>query len=421
MSGHAAVRPLQPSQSVPERAVTARWVLPEYIEDALPAEAMRIERLRRRMLDLFIGHGYELVIPPTIEYLDSLLTGTGSDLDLQTFKLVDQLNGRMLGLRADITPQAARIDAHLLNRKGIARLCYAGSVVHTLPAAGSHTRESMQAGAELFGHRGLESDIEVQRLMLDALRTAGIEAPQVVLAHAGVLRSLVHGSGLTGPAEEALFQALQAKDLPQLRSLLQAVPRPFGDALMHLPQLYGDERVLREARRALPPLAAVTAALSELRRIAQATRERAGAIQFDLSELRGYRYHSGVVFAAYAPGFSGAVARGGRYDEVGQAFGRARPATGFSLDLRELAAACADVRRRRILAPCIESPELARLIAALRGRGEIVVPQLPGHASTQAELGCDHVIERIAGRWQVRALGAGGSRRRGQTSHRKGR
>ena len=422
MSGRAAALRVQPFLAIAERSVIARWVLPEYIEDALPAEAMRIERLRRRMLDLFIGHGYELVIPPTIEYLDSLLTGTGSDLDLQTFKLVDQLNGRMLGLRADITPQAARIDAHLLNRKGIARLCYAGSVVHTLPAAGSRTRESMQVGAELFGHGGLESDIEVQRLMLDALRTAGIEAPQVVLAHVGVLRSLVQGSGLTGRAEEALFQALQAKDLPELRSLLHAVPLPFRTALMRLPQLYGDERVLSEARRALPSLPPIAAALGELRRLARATRERAGAIQVDLAELRGYRYHSGVVFAAYAPGFGGAVARGGRYDEVGHAFGRARPATGFSVDLRELALACPDVRSRRILAPRTDAPALARLVAGLRARGEIVVPQLPGHAATRAELDCDHVIELMGGRGQVRALAPRARRaRRGQSSHRKGR
>lgn len=384
--------------------MTPRWVLPEYIEDALPAEAMRIERLRRRMLDLFNAHGYELVIPPTIEYLDSLLTGTGGDLDLRTFKLVDQLNGRMLGLRADITPQAARIDAHLLNRKGVARLCYAGSVVHTLPVAGNRTRESMQVGAELFGHRGLESDIEVQRLMLDALAQAGISAPQIDLGHVGVLRSLVSRSGLSGSREEALFQALQAKDLPELRALLREVEPPYRAALELLPQLYGGEAVLREAGRRLPRLPEVASALRDLRRLAHATRDLARTIQFDLGELRGYRYHSGVVFTAYAPGYAGAVARGGRYDQVGEAFGRARPATGFSLDVRELADACGDVGQRRILAPRARAPQLERLVAALRRRGEIVVPQLPGHAQTRHELGCDHVIAHVGGRWQVRAL-----------------
>jgi ATP phosphoribosyltransferase regulatory subunit len=387
-----------------ERSVTPRWILPEYIEDALPAEAMRIERLRRRMLDLFVVHGYELVIPPTVEYLDSLLTGTGSDLDLQTFKLVDQLNGRMLGLRADITPQAARIDAHLLNRKGVARLCYAGSVVHTLPAAGSHTRESMQVGAELFGHPGLESDIEVQRLMLEALRQAGIGAPQIDLGHVGVLRALVRASGLDGRREEELFQALQAKDLPQLRALLKPVGTPFRAALELLPQLYGDASILREAQRRLPALPGIRNALRDLRRLAAATADLARSIQFDLGELRGYRYHSGVVFAAYAPGFTAAVGRGGRYDEVGEAFGRARAATGFSLDLRELAAASGDERPRRILAPRESSPAFVRLVAKLRTRGEIVVPELPGHAATRSELGCDHVIARVRGGWQVRSL-----------------
>ncbi|MPZ42029.1 MAG: ATP phosphoribosyltransferase regulatory subunit [Betaproteobacteria bacterium] len=384
--------------------MTPRWVLPEYIEDALPTEAMRIERLRRRMLDLFVAHGYELVIPPIIEYLDSLLTGTGGDLDLQTFKLVDQLNGRMLGLRADITPQAARIDAHLLNRKGVARLCYAGSVVHTLPVAGSRTRESMQVGAELFGHRGLESDIEVQRLMLAALAQAGIAAPQIDLGHVGVLRSLVSRSGLNGRREDELFLALQAKDLPELRALLREVEAPYREALELLPQLYGDETVLREAGRRLPRLPEIAGALRDLRRLAAATRDLARTIQFDLGELRGYRYHSGVVFAVYAPGFTAAVARGGRYDEVGEAFGRARAATGFSLDVRELAGACGKREQRRILAPAARAPQLERLVAELRGRGEIVVAELPGHADTRQELGCDHVIARVGGRWQVRAL-----------------
>lgn len=384
--------------------MTPRWVLPEYIEDALPAEAMRIERLRRRMLDLFIVHGYELVIPPTIEYLDSLLTGTGGDLDLQTFKLVDQLNGRMLGLRADITPQAARIDAHLLNRKGVTRLCYAGSVVHTLPAAGRHTRESMQVGAELFGHAGLESDIEVQRLMLEALARAGIASPQIDLGHVGVLRALVDASGLRGRDEEALYQALQAKDLPRLRSLLEPVKEPYRAALELLPQLYGDASILREAERRLPPLPVIRNALRELRRLAAASADLAGSIHFDLGELRGYRYHSGVVFAAYAPGFTAAIARGGRYDQVGEAFGRARPATGFSLDLRELAQAAPDERRRRIFAPRHSAPSFTRFVAALRARGEIVVPALPGHAHASRELGCDHVIARVGGRWQVRPL-----------------
>ncbi|RPI46675.1 MAG: ATP phosphoribosyltransferase regulatory subunit [Betaproteobacteria bacterium] len=381
--------------------MTPHWALPEYIEDALPAEAIRIEGLRRRVLDLFVRHGYEPVIPPLIEYLDSLLTGTGTDLDLRTFKLVDQLNGRMLGIRADITPQAARIDAHLLNRKGVARLCYAGSVLHTLPAPGSHARESMQVGAELFGHAGLESDMEVQRLMLAALKAAGIGQPQVDLGHVGVFRGLASGAGISGGQEEALFQALQRKDLPELRGLLRGVEPRYREAMLLLPKLYGDQRVLRDAGRHLPPLPEIRAALQSLRRLARAAHDLAHEIRFDLGELRGYRYHSGVVFAAYAPGWTGAVARGGRYDQIGVAFGRARPATGFSMDLRELASAAPDVSWRRILAPWRDDRELNSLVSRLRERGEIVVSELPGHAAHRGELGCTHSIVRMGGRWRV--------------------
>jgi ATP phosphoribosyltransferase regulatory subunit len=381
-----------------------RWALPEYVEDALPLEATRIERLRRRILDLFVSHGYEYVIPPLIEYLDSLLTGTGSDLDLRTFKLVDQLSGRMLGVRADITPQAARIDAHLLNRKGVARLCYAGHVLHTLPTAENHARESMQLGAELFGHAGLESDVEVQRLMLSALSAADIKRPQVDLGHVGILRSLISRCGIGGEQEQVLFEALQRKDLPELRTVLKSVQPLYREALLLLPQLYGDDTVLRQAAKHLPKLPEIAAALRTLRRLAVAASDLAHAIRFDLGELRGYRYHSGVVFAAYAPGWRGAVARGGRYDEVGLAFGRPRPATGFSLDLRELAAALPDVKQRRILAPLRDDDALAKLVQRLRGQGDIVVHELPGHAEHRSELGGSHAIVRVGGRWHLRPL-----------------
>jgi len=381
-----------------------RWVLPEHVEDALPHEAHRIEGLRRKILDLFEVHGYELVIPPLIEYVDSLLTGTGGDLDLRTFKLVDQLNGRTLGLRADITPQAARIDAHLIDRKGVTRLCYAGHVLHTLPAAPSQPREAMQIGAELFGHRGVDGDIEVQRLMLAALQEAGVARAQIDIGHVGVFRALSRAAGISGAPEEELFEALQRKDLPQLRSLLADVARPCREALLVLPQLYGDESVLREARRHLPRLPEVTAALAALGRLAQAARDLADSIRFDLGELRGYRYHSGVVFAAYAPGWAGAVARGGRYDEVGKAFGRARPATGFSMDLRQLAAVRPYTAQRRILAPVSTEPGLAVAVRRLRARGEVVVAQLPGHRADRAESGCDCILERSGGRWRVRVL-----------------
>jgi len=381
-----------------------RWALPEYIEDVLPAEAARVERLRRKMLDLFAAHGYEYVIPPLIEYLESLLTGTGGDLDLRTFKLVDQLSGRMLGVRADITPQAARIDAHMLNRKGVARLCYAGQVLHTLPTSENRSRESMQVGAELFGHAGLESDIEVQRLMLESLRAAGIERPRIDLGHVGILRALVARAGITGEREQGLFEALQRKDLPALRSTLDDVSAPMREAFILLPQLYGDERVLRDAARHLPKLPAISAALKTLRRLAQATKDLAHSIRFDLGELRGYRYHSGVVFAAYAPGWTGAVARGGRYDEVGIAFGRARPATGFSMYLRDLAGALGEMEPRRILAPAVTDAALTKLVRRLRLRGNVVVNDLPGHAGHRSELRCSHALTRDGDRWVVRSI-----------------
>lgn len=387
------------------RGMNPRWALPEYIDDVLPAEAARVERLRRRLLDLFAVHGYDYVIPPLIEYLESLLTGTGRDLDLRTFKLVDQLSGRMLGVRADITPQAARIDAHMLDRKGVARLCYAGQVLHTLPMTENRSRESIQVGAELFGHAGVESDIEVQRLMLEALKAAGIERASIDLGHVGILRALVASSGVSGEREQGLFEALQHKDLPALRSALGDVAPKLRDAFLLLPQLYGDERVLREAARRLPKLPQIGAALKTLRRLAQATSDLVHGIRFDLGELRGYRYHSGVVFAAYAPGWTGALARGGRYDEVGVAFGRSRPATGFSMDLRDLAGALRDCKPRRVLAPSVDAPALARLVKRLRARGDVVVNDLPGHAGYRSELDCSHAIVRDGERWVLRSLG----------------
>jgi ATP phosphoribosyltransferase regulatory subunit len=313
-----------------------RWLLPEYVEDILPAEAARIERLRRAILDLFAAAGYELVMPPLLEYMDSLLTGTGHDLDVRTFKVVDQISGRMMGLRADITPQVARIDAHLLNRKGVTRLCYCGSVLHTRPAGPGATREPIQIGAEVYGHAGVASDLEVQRLLCRALALARARKVRLDIGHVAVFRGIVRDARV-GPEREAeLFEALQRKDLPALGGLTRALPARTRAALLLLPELYGGAEVLRVAARRLPALPAVRRALATLRALARACPVPAS---FDLAELRGYHYHSGAVFDAYCEGVAGAVARGGRYDEVGKAFGRARPATGFSIDLRSLAAA----------------------------------------------------------------------------------
>ncbi len=311
-----------------------KWVLPEYIEDILPAQAMRIEHLRRKILDLFFKHKYELVMPPLLEYMDSLLTGTGHDLELRTFKVVDQLSGRMMGVRADITPQVARIDAHLLNRKGVTRLCYCGSVLHTRPAAPGATREPIQIGAEIYGAAGVDADVEILELLCEALTLAGVRAARIDIGHVAVFRAIAQAAEV-GPEREAeLFEALQRKDVPALQELTRKLPAKSRDALLLLPGLYGNAEALDVAEAKLPKIAEITRALATLRKLAKARKFPAS---FDLAELRGYHYHSGVVFDAYCDGVAGAVARGGRYDEVGKAFGRARPATGFSIDLRSLA------------------------------------------------------------------------------------
>ena len=317
-----------------------KWVLPEYVEDILQPEAMRIEHLRRRMLDLFFKNGYELVIPPLLEYMDSLLTGTGHDLDVRTFKVIDQYSGRMMGLRADITPQVARIDAHLLNRKGVTRLCYCGSVLHTRPASPGATREPIQVGAEIYGAAGVDADLEIQRLLCKALRLAQLKKPRLDIGHVAVFRSIAQEARIRPELEAELFAALQKKDLPGLRALSRLLNEKTRAALLLLPELYGGAEILAAAARKLPRLPELRKALGTLRALAKASPI---PVSFDLAELRGYHYHSGVVFDAYCEGGSGPasasilIARGGRYDEVGKAFGRARPATGFSIDLRSVA------------------------------------------------------------------------------------
>src|SRR6266850_2010793 len=293
-----------------------------------------IEGLRRAILDLFFANDYELVMPPLLEYMDSLLTGTGHDLELRTFKVVDQFSGRMMGVRADITPQVARIDAHLLNRKGVTRLCYCGSVLHTRPAAPGATREPIQIGAEMYGSADVEADLEIQRLLCDALKLARLADLRLDIGHVAVFRSIAHAAKVGAELEGELFEALQKKDLPGLRALSKKLDAKTRAALELLPELYGGAEVLEAAEERLPKLPELTKALKTLRVLAKGCPV---PISFDLAELRGYHYHSGVVFDAYCAGVTGPVARGGRYDEVGKAFGRARPATGFSIDLRSVA------------------------------------------------------------------------------------
>ncbi|MFZ5556387.1 MAG: ATP phosphoribosyltransferase regulatory subunit [Pseudomonadota bacterium] len=375
------------------------WLLPEHIQDLLPPEAARVERARRSVLDLFRSHGYELVMPPLIEYVESLLSGTGQDLELQMFKVVDQLSGRLMGVRADITPQVARIDAHLLNRRGVTRLCYAGSVLRTLPSSMTRTREPLQLGAEIYGHAGPESDIEIQRLMLEALVRLGAKRVHLDLGHVGIYRALVRQARLGAQAESDLFRALQGKDAPRVAELTAGLG--VAPAFRLLPQLFGGREVLAEARTRLPPLPEVTRALDELEAIAEGLAPHVDELSFDLAELRGYHYHSGAVFAAYLPGSPAAMAQGGRYDEVGEAFGRARPATGFSLDLRDFSALLTDDGSASILAPYSDDPGLAARVRELRAAGEVVIVDLPGHDDSRDELACSREVVRADGGWKV--------------------
>ncbi|WP_301102728.1 ATP phosphoribosyltransferase regulatory subunit [Propionivibrio sp.] len=374
------------------------WLLPAYIADALPHEAAQIERLRRAVLDLFRVHGYELVMPPLLEYLDSLLTGSGSDLTLRTFKLVDQLSGRTLGLRADMTPQVARIDAHLLNRQGVTRLCYCDSVLHTLPASLAASREPIQLGAELYGFAGVEADLEAIRLLAAALKTAGTPPSRIDIGHVGVFRALAAAAALDTETEARILQLLQLKDIPSLHECCAKVAEPYRSAFLRLPELYGGVDILETAVRELPGLPEISSALATMRYLQTAMPEL--PLSFDLADLRGYHYHNGVVFAAYYPGFPSAIAQGGRYDGVGKDFGRSRPATGFSMDLREVARlAASSTPAGAILAPYSATDgALAARIAALRELGEVVVELLPGTAGSEGPA-CDRQLVKCNEQW----------------------
>jgi ATP phosphoribosyltransferase regulatory subunit len=385
------------------------WVLPDHIADVLPSEARHIEELRRELLDMARCYGYELVMPPLLEHLESLLTGTGEALDLQTFKLVDQLSGRMMGLRADTTPQVARIDAHLLNRQGVTRLCYCGPVLHTRPDKPHATREPLQFGAEIYGHAGLEADLETLLLALDCLQVARVPAFSVDMADARVVRALLAGVPLQPGALAQIHTALAAKNASELQHLTRDFPATAREGLLALVQLYGDESVLDEAKRVLPPSPMLHEALSNLKWLkSQIVGVGRAQVSFDLADLRGYAYYSGMRFSVYAPGASDALVRGGRYDEVGAVFGRNRPAVGFSMDIKALVGAVAPrALRAAIRAPWSEAPELPEMrkaIAALRGQGETVVCVLPGHESEVDEFQCDRELIQVGGQWQVKSL-----------------
>jgi len=383
-----------------------RWLLPEDIADVLPAEARKVESLRRSILDLYQSYGYELVAPPILEFLDSLLTGTGSDLNLQTFKLVDQLSGRTLGLRADITPQVARIDAHLLNRAGVTRLCYAGSVAHARTPVGSSAREQLQLGAEIYGCASWEADFEAISLLLKTLGLAGLSKVYLDLSHAGILTGVLDGQALDKESIEELYDLLQSKDRPRLTQWATRVPVKTAQALMALTELNGPcAEVLAKAQKVLPQHASIDRALNDLERLVAASTNLSNGLELsiDLSDLRGYQYHSGVMFAAYVEKLPQPIARGGRYDHVGQAFGRSRPATGFSLDLLTLAnLSSLDVRKMAIAAPWLDDAALNSAIAQLRNRGEVVIQVLAGGEVESAEYVCDRELVRQGNAWEVK-------------------
>ncbi len=383
------------------------WVLPDHIADVLPSEARHIEELRRSLLDAARGYGYELVMPPLLEYLESLLTGTGQALDLQTFKLVDQLSGRTMGVRADSTPQVARIDAHLLNRQGVARLCYCGPALHTAPAKPHATREPLQFGAEIYGHAGREADLEVMLLAIDCLQRSGLKDLTVDLADAQIVRSLLAGAPVFAEQLAQIHSALAAKDVTTLGELTAGLPVAQRAALVQLTKLYGDEKVLLEAEKCFSPAQNLREVLSNLKWLSEHIQAAQPGVKvsFDLSDARGYAYYTGARFAIYSPRAGDAVARGGRYDEVGSVFGRNRPAVGFSLDIKDLVAAAPMQKlHTAIRAPWGESAALREAVARLRAAGETVVCVLPGHEAEVQEFDCDRVLAEVAGQWVVKSI-----------------
>jgi ATP phosphoribosyltransferase regulatory subunit len=389
------------------------WLLPDGIEEILPEEAAHLENLRRKILDTFACWGYELVIPPFIDYLDSLLTGSGHDLELQTFKLTDQISGEMLGIRADMTPQVARIDAHNINAEWPTRLCYTGTILHTKGDPLEKTRSPMQIGAELYGHAGKESDVEVIRLMLEMLAISGVQNVHVDIGHVGIYRALSRQAGLNDIQEAELFDVLQRKARPELQELMDCyeIDEQHKAMFLKLPQLNGGKEAIVNAKSVLAAAnGEVKQALADLEAIADKLTACFPSlpISFDLAELRGYHYHTGVVFAAFVPSVGREIARGGRYDNIGAIFGRARPATGFSADLKVLSVlskkANVEEPRASIFAPYLDDTALNEKIRDLRAQGLVVIQQLPGQTGTAEEIGCTFVLEKDHQIWVVRPL-----------------
>ena len=388
-----------------------RWLLPDGVDEILPPQASQLETLRRDILDLYSTWGYELVMTPLIEFLDSLLILPSNALQLQTFKIVDQLTGRSMGVRADITSQVARIDSHVLQREAPTRLCYADSVLHTRPQSLLGSRSPLMIGAELYGHRGIESDIEVISLMLHTLEKAGIEKPQLALGHVSFYRTLTKSAGFPAELEQKLFAALQRKSASEIENLLQdaGAEKTLIADIKSLATLNGDASVLDRAASEIQSAAPeIQQSIDQLKKIASVISQRfpQQSVYFDLGELRGYEYHTGVVFAAYVSSYGEAIANGGRYDDIGVGFGRARAATGFDADLKILLAQgkTSHAPGKKIFAPANDDPELQETIECLRSEGQHVINAFPGQTENAADMGCDYELIKTKDGWQATPL-----------------
>ena len=381
-----------------------QWTLPDYVEDMLPDEAVYLESLRRSILDLYQAHGYFYVIPPMLEYIESL-NSNGQDMDLDTFKVVDQLSGRLMGVRADITPQVARIDAHLIHNEEVTRLSYAGSVLRTKPASFLQSREPFQIGAELYGFKGIEADLEIQTLLIKTLNTIGIKTPVFDFNHLDIFTSLIASSNIERDLLDRLYEAMQKKDQSEVKSLTQSLDKKNREALIALVSLYGDVNILKEADKVLPQDKAIKNALQFLNQIDKALKESDIKISYDLSDIRGYQYHNGLVFSVYADQCYSPIALGGRYDNIGASFGRKRPATGFTMDLKNIVTLFPNGKKAKaILAPQGNDAGLQKAIETLRQQGDIVAIDLFGDMKP-IQNNCDRIlIQDAAKAWKVKAV-----------------
>ena len=391
-------------------STSTRWLLPAGIEEVLPKEAAVLESYRRKLLDLFSSWGYQLVIPPFIEFVDSLLIGECDDLDLQTFKLTDQLSGRMMGVRADMTPQVARIDAHMIKSDAPSRLCYCGTVLHTRPESAGGSRSPLQIGAELYGHKGLSSDIEIISLMMSTLRNSGIEHTVLDLGHTGIYQALIKKAALDKTVESELFAMLQRKSLPDIQQLLASVEcsSDIKNAIINLVNLHGSTDVLSQAREQISIGGDdISACIDYLEELSEQLTGNIGetSIHYDLAEASGYHYQQGIVFSAFHANDGSELARGGRYDNIGESFGRARPAIGFSADLRKLIDSSAyNESTSLIYAPADNDPALKQAINELRANGEIVIKAITGDLNEAKSMACSRVLKNKNNKWVIQDL-----------------